>query len=165
MNRNPEKKEARSQKPEARMGNRLFPILASGFWLLASSFRIHHRLVPFLQLLAIPLHIFPALTTELEILCELEAGRRAGILASTAEHASGNIERIVGEDLLTRRVPLPSNLNAVLRTGQRAEVAGNAQGLAGFRIVIQSRRTAVSLGDFRPNFRILFCIVFRRTLI
>src|SRR5438128_12052672 len=117
MNRNPEKKEARSQKPDAGMENRLFPIPASGFWLLASSFRIHHRLIPFLQLLAIPLHIFPAVKTELEILCELEAGRRAGILAQTAEHASGNIERIVGEELLTCRVPVPSNRHAVLRTG------------------------------------------------
>ena len=71
----------------------------------------------------------------------------------------------VVSDLLACGIALPTHFDAVLRTGQRAQVAGDAQRFTRYRIVVQARRAAESLGDLRPLLGILLGVIRRGTLI
>src|SRR2546427_9626855 len=128
-------------------------------------FRVYDRLIPFLELLPVPFHVAPVVQTQFEILCELEARRRASVFAEAAKHASRQIKYVCGQRFLALRVTLPADFNTMLRASQRTEIACNAQSLAVIRIVIEPWSTAETLCNLRPYFGILFGVIQGRALI
>src|SRR5208337_2965527 len=67
--------------------------------------------------------------------------------------------KVIGEgrqSLLAVLGPCPSHHDQVFRTSQRAEVAGDAECLAGFRVVVQARGAPVAFRDHGALQRILF---------
>src|SRR5260370_18676261 len=82
---------------------------------------------------------------------------RTRVLAQPAEHASGSVIRKGSEHLAPRGiVTFPTHHNQILRAGQRAEIAANAQRLARLRIVVQPRRATIAFRHHRPFQWILF---------
>lgn len=101
----------------------------------------------------------------LEVLRELEAVGRAGVLAEPAEHAARSVVCEVGQHFSAGRViAMPADDDQIFRAGQRAQVTRNAQRLARFRIHVQARRASVSLRDHRALKRILLRIDVLRML-
>src|SRR5215831_7314468 len=127
--------------------------------------RVHDRLIAFLELLPVPLHVPPIIQTQLEILREFKARRWACVFAKAAEHAARYIERILCQDFLTFCVTLPADLDTMFRASQRAEIARNAERLARIGIVVETRRAAETLRDLGPHFGILFGVIQGRALI
>ena len=113
--------------------------------------RVPRRRGAFLEAVAVPDRAFARIGSHLEILSELEAVGRARILAEAAEHATRGVIRKISEHLAARGViAMPADHDQIFRAGQRAQVAGDAQRFARFRIHVQARRAAVALGDHRP---------------
>src|SRR5689334_6075890 len=117
---------------------------------------VDHRLNAFLELLTIELHLAPAVKAQFKFLRQLQAWRWTGIFAKPAKHAARHVEEICRQHLLAGCRPVPSDFDAMLRARQRAQVASDTQSLACIRIVVQPRRTAEPLGNFRSLLRILF---------
>src|SRR5208337_2091328 len=91
---------------------------------------------------------------------------RAGILAEAAEHAAAQVVGEVGQFLAARvGVALATYHNQVLGTGQRTQVARNAQRFVGIGIVVEAGRAAEPLGDLRSLQRILLGDGFLRILV
>ena len=82
---------------------------------------------------------FASVVGHLEVLGQLQGVGRAGVLAETAKHAPREVVGEGGQNFAAALlVALPAHDDQVFRATQRAEVAGDAEGLAGFRVVIQS---------------------------
>jgi len=113
--------------------------------------RVSRRRGAFFQAVPVPNRALARIGSHFEILSELEAVGRAGILAESAEHAARSVVSEVGQHLAACGViAMPADHDQIFRAGQRAQIAGDAQRLARFRIHVQARRAAVALGDHRP---------------
>src|SRR6266850_223520 len=135
---------------------RIIPLF-SVFW-NACSTRIPRRCRPLFEPVPVPDGAFARKIRHLEILRQFQRIRRARIFAQPAEHAPRSVIGKKGENLAPRRVvPLPAHHNQVLRARQRAQIAPDAQCLAGLRIVVQPRRAPVPLRHHRPLQRVLLC--------
>src|ERR1035438_6630281 len=114
------------------------------------------RLGTFFEHLAIPDGAFAGVAGQFEVLRQLERVHRASVFAQPAEHAAGCVvdegRQLFALGLL---VALAGDHDEVLRAGQRAQVAGNAQRLAVVRVDVEPRRAAIALADFGPLGRIL----------
>src|ERR1043165_6762044 len=150
-------------------------MLATDYWLPAtnSSFIIPHssfpflcfkllRLAPLLQHLSVPDEAGARVGRQLELLRQLQAGRRAGFLAERAEHTARGVEDELVEDFLLARLAGDLDLDvhrdhvdAVFGAGERAEVAGDAQRLVRLRVHVQARRAVEARRDDGPHRRIL----------
>ena len=104
---------------------------------------------PFLKHLPVPDHPVPVVMRDLEVLSELQCVHWAGILTQSTEHAARKVVGEVRQLLLAVFRPLPADHDQILRAGQRTQVAGDAEGLAGLRVVVEARGAAVALGDGR----------------
>jgi hypothetical protein len=108
---------------------------------------------------AVPDPAFAGIAGEFEILREFEGVNGASVFAEAAEHAAAQVVGEVGEFLAAGvLVAGAGNHNQILRTRQRAQVAGNAHGLVRVGVNVQARRSAVALGHLRPLQRILLGI-------
>src|SRR6202451_2585734 len=102
---------------------------------------------------------FAGIAGELEVLGQFQRIHGTGVLAEPTEHATAQVVGKVGEFLAAGLlVACARDHDEVLRTGERAQIAGNAHGLVGIGIHIQPRRAAIALGYLRPLQRILLGI-------
>src|SRR3990172_7952393 len=120
----------------------------------------------FFEQVAVPDGALAGVVGEFEILRELEGVGGAGVLAAAAEHAARQIVGKVGEHLAAALVVAgPADDDQILRAGQRAEVAGDAEGFAGFGIVVEAGGAAVALGHHGPLLRVLLGVAGARALV
>jgi hypothetical protein len=120
----------------------------------------------YFEAVTVPDRALAAVCCELEILGQLEAIGRAGILAKAAEHAAGGVVGKRSENFAPRSiVAQPADNDQVLRARQRAKIARDAERFAGFRIDIQTRRAAIPLRDHRALERVLLRTDILRRLI
>src|SRR5262249_27497968 len=98
-----------------------------------------------LQHLAIPDSAFACIARQLEVLGQLKSIHRTGILTEATEHAAREVvserRQVLATGLL---VPLAGHHNQVLRAGQRAKIAGNAECFIGVGIDIEPWRTPIA---------------------
>src|SRR5205085_1633590 len=120
------------------------------------------RLAPLFQHLAIPDEAGARVGGEFKVLRQLKTCRRASLLTERAEHAARGVEDKLVEYLLL--APLAGDhdlyvhrdhVNAIFRTGERAEVAGDAERLVRLRVHVQPRRAMKTRRDFGAHLRIL----------
>jgi hypothetical protein len=124
------------------------------------------RLRTFFQGLAVPDPAFSGVAGEFEILREFEGIDGACVFAEAAEHAAAQIIGKVGKFFAAGLFVARARYHdQILRTGQRAQIAGDAHGLVGIGIHIQPRRATVTLGHLRPLHGILLGIDFLGILI
>src|SRR4029077_7276832 len=101
----------------------------------------------FLEPVTIPDRAFPAVVGHLKVLCQFQCVGWTGVFTQTAKHAARSVIGERGQNLSPRRVvSLPAHHNQVLRAGQRAQVARDAQRFPGLRIFVQPRRSAKAFG-------------------
>src|SRR6267142_587657 len=136
-------------------GHRRIIPLFSALW-NASSARIPGGRGALFEPVPVPDCAFAREVRHLEILRQFQRIRGASILAKPAEHAPRSVVGKKSEHLAPRGViPLPAHHNQVLRACQCAQIAPDAQRLAGLRIVVQPWRAAIALRHHRPLQRIL----------
>src|SRR5215831_2131614 len=112
-----------------------------------------------LKHLSVPDATFACVARQLEVLGQLKRIHRTGVLTEPAEHAA---REVVGE----RRQVLAARLlvahagyyDQILRTGQRAKIAGDAECFIGIGIDIEPWGTPVAFSYFGPLRRILFSV-------
>ncbi len=110
----------------------------------------------YLEAMAIPDRAFAGVGRHFEILCEFEAVSGAGVFAQAAEHAARSVVGEMSEDFAAGGVvALPAYYDQIFGARESAQIAGNAEGFAGFWIDIQARGAAIALGDHGALERIL----------
>jgi hypothetical protein len=114
---------------------------------------------PDFQAMTIPDGAFAAISRHFKILGQLEAVSGTCVFAEAAEHATRGIVSEMGQNFAAGGVvALPSHYDQILRAGEGAEIARNAERFAGFGIDIQARGATVTLGYHRALERILLGI-------
>ena len=84
---------------------------------------------------------------------------RTGVLTKSAKHAAAKVVGEGGELLATGGgIAFTADHNQVLRTGEGAKVAGNAQGFIGIGIDVEPRRSPIPFRNLRALQRILLGI-------
>src|SRR3989338_3459401 len=120
----------------------------------------------FFEQVAVPDGALAGVVGELEILRELEGVGGAGVFAAAAEHAARQIVGKVGEHLAAALVVAgPADDDQVLRAGECAEVAGDAEGFAGLGIVVEAGGAAVALGHHGALLGVLLGVAGARALV
>ena len=103
---------------------------------------------------------------KLEILGQLESVHRASVLAQPAEHAARCVIRELGQLLAPGLgVADAGDHNQLLRAGNGAEVATDAQGFVGVGVLVEPGSATVTLGDLRPLRRVLLGVDILRMLV
>ncbi len=121
---------------------------------------------PNFQSVAVPNRALAREVRHLEILRQFQAIRGASVFAEATKHAARSVIRKSGEDFAASGVvAMPSDDDQILRAGQRAKIARNAQRFARFRIHVKARRAAETLGNHRPLKRILLGVNFLGVLV
>src|ERR1035441_9927640 len=101
-------------------------------------------------------HALTAVERHLVILAQLQGVGGASLGAQAAEHAAAQVVSPRDDFFaLGRGIALALHHDELLGTGQRAQVANDAQRLAGIRIRVQARLPAETLEDHRALQRIL----------
>src|SRR5207244_11883365 len=96
------------------------------------------RLRTLLQHLAVPDGAFAGVAGELEVLSELKGIGRTGVLAEAAKHAAAQVVGEVGKFFAAGLlIALAGDHDQILRTPQRAQVAGHGNGLICNRGLVQ----------------------------
>src|SRR4051794_31688835 len=112
-----------------------------------SSLCIFDGFPPLFEHLAVPDKACARVSCQLKFLCQFQARGRASLLAERAEHTARGIEDEFIEHLLAARLARNRNLYvhrdhvyAIFRTGERAQVTGDAERLMRLRVHVESRR-------------------------
>src|SRR5580658_10121338 len=94
---------------------------------------------PGLQPVAVPDGAFASVLGHLEILRQLETIGWTRIFAEATEHAARSIVDEGSEDLPARGlVAMPADYDEILRAGQGAKIAGDAERFAGLGIDVET---------------------------
>src|SRR5215467_5352383 len=104
-----------------------------------------------LQAVPVPDSSFATVISHFEILRQFQSIGGAGVLAQPAKHAARSVVSKMRQHFSASRVvSRPSDDDKIFRAGQGAQIASDAKRFAGFWIVIQARRAAVSLRNHGP---------------